>query len=43
MLAEKDAAEAEAMEELRLMAQKELQDWYNHFEDQQKHIKDANR
>lgn len=43
MLAEKDQAEAEALAELRETAQKELQDWYNHFEDQLKHTKDSNR
>ncbi|XP_003385958.1 PREDICTED: clathrin light chain A-like [Amphimedon queenslandica] len=43
MLAEKDGEEAEALEELRANAKKELEDWYTHFEDQLKHTKESNR
>lgn len=43
MLAEKDGEEAEALEELRASAKKELEDWYTHFEDQLKHTKESNR
>ena len=43
MLAEKDQAEAEELEELKASAKKELDEWYNHFEDQLKLTKESNR
>ena len=43
MLQEKDAAELASLDELRALAQKELQEWYAHYDDQLKHTKDSNR
>ncbi len=43
MLKEKDDEELTAISELRAAAQKELTDWYNHYEDTLKHAKDANK
>ena len=43
MLNEKDEEEAQALQELRETARKELEDWYNHHEDTLKHAKDSNR
>ena len=42
-LAEKDAEETTSLDELRRTAQKELQDWYNHYEEQLGHTKSSNR
>ena len=43
MLREKDSAELASLDELRALAQKELQEWYAHYDDQLKHTKDSNR
>lgn len=43
MLCEKDSTELANLDELRALAQKELQDWYAHYDDQLKHTKDSNR
>ena len=43
LLAEKDKEETTALDELRRVAQKELQDWYNHYDEQLGHTKTSNR
>ena len=43
MLSEKDQAEAIALQELRDIAHREIEEWYSHHEDTLKHTKDSNR
>ena len=43
MLSEKDQAEAIALQELRDIARREIEEWYSHHEDTLKHTKDSNR
>ena len=43
LLAEKDQAEQEALQELRAIAEKDLQEWYAHYNDQLSKTKATNR
>ena len=43
MLAQKDAEEAAALEELRAQARKELSEWYSRHDDQLNQTKTSNR